>query len=654
MSPPHTSSRLRLAGAGVISVVWSAAWFVRLQHGTPNVDDYLYTLVAHKLWMPLAAGDVLGAIEAFLSTGKNAPLVPALGAPLASWGPDVVVLLQLPLLLALFALVFAIVERVSGARPALIAALITALSPPVLNWSLMVHMAIASSVCALGSIDAYLRSDGFSRRWPSVWVGVWIGLLALSRSMAPVYVAMTGTAILLSLRRFHRGRIMSVSRNILVGLCAAAAVAGPWYWKSGLTALNYIRTVGYTADSGYALSGNPVRLRFDATLSGMGVALATLLLLVLALALTDRARGQKRTAAGNVAGETRFVLFLFAALVLGFLCTTNVTGTAFDLPVIVTVIPALVLCLPVEGLAMTMLAPAGLLVSALAIAQASLLSGWEGRLRAAPAPAYADAILNALGDPASRAAAKPAANEVGRMVRDHDVFVTRDDAVINVQGLLYFKLENGWGGSVGEALHDLSVRTEPVPSRYEFVLTGQSCAPYHRNVDRAAMESSLKSDEWTIVFSSRLSRCNDVVLWRREQRALSDLIERLRPDSPRDVRVKAAQAMWRMGSGAAPAVDALKVALTDQDPEVRLSAAGALGAIGPSARSALASLDRVLVSDPDAFVREQAAKTIGALASGDKESVSSLTQALTDKEDFVRIAAASALADIAARSPRRD
>lgn len=640
------SSRLPLAAAGVVSVVWVVTWLVRRQYGTPNVDDYLYTLVAHKLWMPVAAGDVLDAVDAFLSTGKNAPLVPALAAPLSGWGPDVVVLLQLPLLLTLCALVYAIVERVSGARSALVAALITALSPPVLNWSLMVHMAIASSVCALGTIDAYLRSEGFTRRWPSVWVGIWIGLLALSRSMAPVYVAMAGAAILLSLPRFHRSSVMTRPRNLAFAAIAAMIVAAPWYWKSGLTALNYIRTVGYTSDSGYAWSGNPIRLRFDSTMTGMGLALVSLLLLILLLLLFERSRGRRRAASGSVARETRFVLFVFAALVLAFLCTTNVTGTAFELPVIATVIPAMVLCLPVEGPAMKILPLAGGLVSGLAIAQACLLSGWESRLRAAPAPAYADAFLKALGDPASRAAARPVADDVGRIVRGHDVFVTHDDAVINVQGLSYFKLQNGWGGTVGEASHDLSVKTMPVPSRYEFVITGQSCVPYHLNIDRAALESSLKSDEWLIVFSAHLSRCNNVVLWRREQRALADLVERLRSKSPEDVRVKAAQALWRMGSGAALAVDALAVALTDQNPEVRLSAAGALGAVGPSAATALPALDRVLVDDPDAFVREQAAKSIGALASVDKAPVLGLTQALTDRESFVRLAAAYALAGI--------
>src|SRR6185369_15242471 len=130
--------------------------------------------------------------------------------------PDGVVLLQLPLLLALFALVFGIVERASGARSALVAALITTLSPPVLCWSLMVHMAIASAVCALGSLEAYVRSDGFTRRWPSIYVGVWIGLLAISRSMAPVYVAMVSAAILVCVLRFHRRGIMAGSRNILL------------------------------------------------------------------------------------------------------------------------------------------------------------------------------------------------------------------------------------------------------------------------------------------------------------------------------------------------------------------------------------------------------------------------------------------------------
>jgi hypothetical protein len=642
VSLPRASSRLRLVAGGIVILVWVAGWFVRRHYGTPNVDDYLYTLVAHRLWTPLATGDVLGAVGAFLSTGKNAPLVLAFGAPLSNWGPDAVVFLQLPLLLCLFALVFAIVERASGATLAIVAALITTLSPPVLNWSLMVHMAIASSVCTLGVVNAYLRSEGFTRRWPSVRVGIWLGLLALSRSMAPLYVAMVCAAILLSLLRFHRGRIMTASRNIVLGVCAALAVAGPWYWKSGLTALTYIRTVGYSADAGYAWNGDPVRLRIGSTLHGMGDALVALLLLILALGLLARSRKQWR-GAGN---ETRFVLFVFAGLVLGFLCTTNVAGTAFDLPVIVTVIPAVVLCLPVKGPALKILAPVGLLVSALAIAQAWLLPGWEGRSGSAPAPAYASAFLQALGDPASRAAAKPVNDDVGRVVGDHDIFVTRDDAVINIEGLSYFKLKNGWGGRVDTPSYDLRVKPVSVPSGYEFVLTGQSCVLYHQNVDRAVVESFLRAGTWSIVSSSHLSPCNDVVLWRRRSLTLAELVEVLRTDSHPEVRVEAAQAIWRKGAAAASAVDALMAALADGSPEVRLNAAGALAAIGPSAKSALPALGGVLISDPDALVREQAVKTISALAPAVKESVASLTLALTDKEGFVRVAAAYALAEM--------
>jgi hypothetical protein len=212
--------RLRTLSLVLVAGVWAVAWVVRRHYSSPNVDDYLYSGVALRLWVPLRQMELVAAIRAFLHTGQTAPLVPALGAPLARLGPDGVVLIQLPLLLLLTTFVFAITERVVGATAAFAAASLTALSAPVLSWSLMVHMALAASVCALGVLDCYLQSHGFGRRSASVRVGVWLGLLALSRSMAPVYLAAIGITVLYSVIRFHRatashnwGNVFIRSRN---------------------------------------------------------------------------------------------------------------------------------------------------------------------------------------------------------------------------------------------------------------------------------------------------------------------------------------------------------------------------------------------------------------------------------------------------------
>ena len=505
-----------VASASVVTAVWSGAWFVRNRYSYPNVDDYAYTMVARGIGVPLANGDLLGAVRAVLGTGKNAPLVPAMGAPFADLGPDFVVLVQFPLLIALTTFVFLIVRRIVGHKRASLAALTTALSAPVLNWSLMVHMALAAAVCALGVVDAYLRSDGFGRRWPSVWVGIWIGLLALSRSIAPVYVATMCATLLLAVLIFHRRDIARNSPNVVRGMLSAAAIAAPWYWTSGLAALSWLHSVGYSAGSGFVESGSRLRIRFETTRSEMGDALIMLLLLMLALGVVERTRG-RRAPSENIARETRFVLFVFAGLVMSFLTTTKVAGTAFDLPAVATVIPAMFLRLPREGVTAKIVGYTCLFVAGLAVMQACLVSGWEGRLRAAPAPLYAEGLVAAIGGPRSSTLAR-VSDYIAGIVREKDIFITRDDAVLNVQGLRYLKLRNKWGGRVGFPSYNPASTRERVPANYGFVVSGQSCAPYHRNVDREFLESSLEARGWSVVASLKLSGCNDVVLWQRAPR----------------------------------------------------------------------------------------------------------------------------------------
>ena len=64
--------------------------------------------------------------------------------------------------------------------------------------------------------------------------------------------------------------------------------------------------------------------------------------------------------------------------------------------------------------------------------------------------------------------------------------------------------------------------------------------------------------------------------------------------------------MSKAGTDAAPAVEGLKKALSDKDPEIRYYVIKALSEIGPDAASALPQLKQSL-RDPDIRVREMAA-----------------------------------------------
>jgi len=106
-----------------------------------------------------------------------------------------------------------------------------------------------------------------------------------------------------------------------------------------------------------------------------------------------------------------------------------------------------------------------------------------------------------------------------------------------------------------------------------------------------------------------------------------------------EVRKAAAEALRNIGSP--KAIPALIEALKDKDAEMRKAAAEALGLIGsPEAVPALIEA----LQDKDAEVREDAAEALGKI--GSPEAVPALIKALKDKDVWVRKAAAKALGNI--------
>jgi uncharacterized caspase-like protein len=93
------------------------------------------------------------------------------------------------------------------------------------------------------------------------------------------------------------------------------------------------------------------------------------------------------------------------------------------------------------------------------------------------------------------------------------------------------------------------------------------------------------------------------------------------------------------------AVSILIKALGDSDRWVRISAAVALGQIGPDAKEAVPSLIKAL-GDSDPGMRYRAAEALGKIGSEAKEAIPALLKALGDNEPEVCIVADSAIAKI--------
>jgi HEAT repeat protein len=115
------------------------------------------------------------------------------------------------------------------------------------------------------------------------------------------------------------------------------------------------------------------------------------------------------------------------------------------------------------------------------------------------------------------------------------------------------------------------------------------------------------------------------------------LVTMLRADSDPIVRLRAAEALARIGGETA--VAGLAQGLSDPMDDVRLAATRGLRQLNPGfAKPALA---RLLLEDPHYEIRVQAARALGI--TGDPEMRPLLEAALEDPNEFVRAAAANAL-----------
>ena len=111
---------------------------------------------------------------------------------------------------------------------------------------------------------------------------------------------------------------------------------------------------------------------------------------------------------------------------------------------------------------------------------------------------------------------------------------------------------------------------------------------------------------------------------------------------PRQLATDRSLAVDLLGFLGEPAVPCLTRALSDQQKDVRIAAAWALGDIGPGAHRAVVPLAEAL-GDPSPGVRAAAVRALAQIGEAAKPAIPYLTKALQDKDETVRDYAAEAL-----------
>jgi hypothetical protein len=595
---------------------WVPLYLQRRGAHQPNVDDYLYTLVSRQLAHAGSLGDI---VHAFLHTGQTAPLMVLLAGPVAVHGVDGAVAVELPLLLLLAASAWLLASRWVAPWEAALIGFAAAANQAVLGWALMVHFAVAAGALSLLSLAAYLRSDGF-RSWGwSAATGMAVGLLLLSRSLAPVYVASFAVVVGLDVIRRRRIPLGQATVAVLV----LATVAGPWWLVSGGTALHYLRTSGYEPSSGQTTSGAHLTLtavvnRVRWTLGDLGT-FQSIVLLAAPLVAFPRFRRM----------QGGLVVLGWVLLTLAGLATSSNVGTGFGLPVLAVAITlggALLLARrPPESSESTESASTlgadppktlrdllpsravrlilgGLVVSALlfallvraiskdadsrlswpVIAIAVLLAGNVMVYRRLAAVALV-AVLGVgiaavwsgttsqswLGPPYRRMALQateggPVPNidtvhrEVARAIGGRPALLIRDDDLLNGNGLVYAATTEGLRQNLVSAPYaDPEAGLRKLQDA-QLLIAGTSPTPYHHYA--GLVEAAAARDGWTKTRVWKLACGNTIALWQRHVAGHALAAGRANRSTsspyPWAVIADSPVAYWRLGGKACNAIDA--------------------------------------------------------------------------------------------------
>jgi hypothetical protein len=499
---------LPLIGAcATVTLAWAALYVQRGAAHAPNVDDYLYANASTGLAGALKLGPHAFA-SAILHTGQTAPLVPTLatvGSRVAGVQGGVATELLFLLLLTVSVYSFARL-RLPQVPSAWIAAA-ASLNQAVLGWSVMLNFALAASALSACAFVAYLRSDRM-RRWPwALGTGLALGLLSISRSIAPVYVAPMVALLVIDFGWHHRTGFRTAPwAQVGASVTMAAIVAAPWWVVSGPTALHYLRTAGYSASSGFAGAGgvlvSPSALleRTGHTLADLGNVQAVWLaaFTVAAAAVAIRQRRADFT-----------LICAWVIVVLLILATSPNAGTGFGLPLIV-------MSIVVIGVLLAPVAPRRLLAATTA---ALLAFGFVAEVYGNSSEWLSGAPYREMAAQATGTSLVPNIDSIHESVLSaigvQPTLLARDDDVLNAFGLGWFAAQDGvnlqlsvpdYGPSgLATAEHDLTTT--------HFLILGDTPAPYHADLSIPALGSAAVARGFHLIRSWRISDQNTIELW---------------------------------------------------------------------------------------------------------------------------------------------
>jgi hypothetical protein len=372
----------------------------------------------------------------------------------------------------------------------------------------MLNFALAATTATVWCFAGYLHSQRLRDwRWTVVF-GVAAGALFLTRSLSIVYAISLAICLLADLAWHHRRHIWTTLpwAQIVVSLLIVAVIAGPWWLISGRAALGYLHSSGYNASSGFAghggirLSPSAVISRANDTLRDLGYVQSAALICALVFAVVFGVQGRR---------PGTLLMTAWIVITFGLLVTSANSGTGFGLPLlIVSVVLAGAVLRPNRAVG-------AVLVVVLVVGLVAEATGGESQWW--PGPPYRQEALQATGG-TKVPNLEVLTQQVLASVSSGKTLITRDDDVLNVQGLTWFADRQHLSaftlvvtpyGPVKETL----IRSELTHVR--FLITGTTPAPYHQYLDQHTVQLTAYRLGFRRVHLWTVSSHNTIEVWAR-------------------------------------------------------------------------------------------------------------------------------------------
>jgi 4-amino-4-deoxy-L-arabinose transferase-like glycosyltransferase len=236
----------------VLFALINVRWVLLYRHDQPyDTDEASYlnvSLVYFRTLVESGFGSWIGTIQSFSPAAPLATALSSLAYVLV--GPQPLAGFAVVLLFGIITIAasYSLGTVIGGRRLGLLACLLVASSPIILNYARSFHFALPATAVTTVALLALARADNLANlRWALLF-GVSVGLMPLSRTMTIAFVPGLIIAAFLqaSIQSDRRARRVGV---LLLSLTAGTLTAAVWLLPNGARVFGYLVNFGYGAQS---------------------------------------------------------------------------------------------------------------------------------------------------------------------------------------------------------------------------------------------------------------------------------------------------------------------------------------------------------------------------------------------------------------------